>query len=243
MVIESLKAGKHVFVEKPLAISKRELEDVIDAYRNAASYQTITVGFNRRFSPFVQKAKQLLGENTMMNITATMNAGFIPADVWVQDMQVGGGRIIGEACHFIDLMIFLTGSKIKSVVMSSLGEHPAENTDNAIITLKFENGSQGVINYFSNGNKAYPKERIEVFSQGKILVLDNFRKLVGYGFKGFSSLRGGIDKGHASQFSRLITHIKEGKHALIPFEELVNTTQTSLAALQSLQQGSWINID
>lgn len=243
MVIECLQAGKHVFVEKPLAISEIELDNIINAYKNADRHLTTTVGFNRRFSPFVQKAKELLIQSVPVNIIATMNAGFIPPDVWVQDMQIGGGRIIGEACHFIDMMVFLTGSKVKSVVMSALGQQPTESTDNAIITLKFENGSQGVINYFSNGNKTYQKERIEIFSQGKVLILDNFRRLKGYGFKGFSSFSGTIDKGHLSQFSKLIDQIKHGYQPLIPFDELINTTRASFAALQSLQQGDWINID
>ncbi|MER3127512.1 Gfo/Idh/MocA family oxidoreductase, partial [Bacillus pumilus] len=143
MVTQALKAGKHVFVEKPLALTQLELEEIISAYPKGKS---LTVGYNRRFSPFVQKMKQLLGITpSPINIIATMNAGFIPADVWVHDLKIGGGRIIGEACHFVDLMIYLTGSKVSEVMMSGLGAHPETNTDNAIITLKFENGSQGVI--------------------------------------------------------------------------------------------------
>ena len=112
-------------------------------------------------------------------------------------------------------MIYLTGSKVISVSMSAMGKHPEENTDNAIITLNFENGSQGVINYFSNGSKSYSKERIEIHSQGKTLILDNFRSLKGFGFKGFSSMSGKQDKGHKEQFHTLIKRIKEGGPALI----------------------------
>lgn len=244
MVIESLDAGKNVFVEKPLAISSIALDQIINTYNNISAKPSINVGFNRRFAPLVQKAKKLLGNtNTPINIIATMNAGFIPSEVWVQDMQVGGGRIIGEACHFIDLMIYLTGSKVKQVFMSALGENPEENTDNAIITLKFENGSQGVINYFSNGSKAYQKERVEIFFQGKTLILDNFRKLSGFGIKGFSSTSSTIDKGHKNQFALLLKQVKDGGNPIIPFSELVNTTRTSFAALKSLQSGEWKNID
>lgn len=244
MVIESLEAGKNVFVEKPLAISSIALDQIINTYNNASAKTSINVGFNRRFAPLVQKAKKLLGNaKTPINIIATMNAGFIPSEVWVQDMQVGGGRIIGEACHFIDLMIYLTGSKVKQVFMSALGENPEENTDNAIITLKFENGSQGVINYFSNGNKAYQKERVEIFFQGKTLILDNFRKLSGFGIKGFSSTSSTIDKGHKNQFALLLKQVKDGGNPIIPFSELVNTTRTSFAALKSMQTGEWKNID
>lgn len=240
MTTEALKAGKHVFVEKPLALNAQELEQLIDAY-NTSSGKSVAVGFNRRFSPFVQKAKALLGEiNAPINIIATMNAGFIPPEVWVQDMRVGGGRIIGEACHFVDLMIYLTGSKVVAVTMNGLGTNPEENTDNAIITLRFANGSQGVINYFSNGSKAYSKERIEIYSQGRTLVLDNFRKMQGFGFKGFSSMRGRQDKGHKEQFRRLIKAIREGGEMLIPFEELVNSARATFAAVESLKKGQWI---
>lgn len=236
MVIEGLTANKHVFVEKPLAISQDQLSDILDLYTENNNLKTLSVGFNRRFSPHTQKAKQLIGSSALpINMIATMNAGFIPGDVWVHNMTIGGGRIIGEACHFIDLMIFLNGSNVTSVFMSALGNTPAENTDNAIITLKFENGSQGVINYFANGNKSYPKERIEIYSQNRTLVIDNFRKTEGYGFKGFSSLKTKLDKGHRSQFNLLIKSIKEGGPAIIPFKEIINTTKASFAALESMK--------
>lgn len=243
MVKESLQAGKHVFVEKPLAINDEQLEDIRQVYQSKEASLTLTVGFNRRFSPFIRQAKTLLGGSTdSLNIIATMNAGFIPADVWVQDLQVGGGRIVGEACHFIDLMVYLTGSKVAEVTMSALGKNPTEQTDNAIITLKFENGSQGVINYFANGSKAYAKERIEVYSQGRTLIVDNFRKLSAYGFKGFSSMGGTLDKGHKDQFKGLIESVKQGKGPLIPFDEIYNTTKASFAALKSLREGTWITV-
>lgn len=244
MVVEALQAGKNVFVEKPLAIDESGLNQIIEAYNGLTEPLSVNVGFNRRFSPFIQKAKKLIGESASpVNMVATMNAGFIPSDVWVQDMQVGGGRIIGEACHFIDLMVFLSGSKVKQVLMSALGTAPSDNTDNAIITLKFENGSQGVINYFSNGSKAYPKERIEVFAQGKTLIIDNFRKLTGYGFRDFTSYKSAIDKGHKEQFLLLIKQVKSGGASLIAFDEIINTTRTSFAALRSLQEGKWVEID
>ena len=241
MVTDAIKAGKNIFVEKPLALNTIELESIITEYEKLSDPISITVGFNRRFSPHSQKAKKLIG-NAPMNIIATMNAGFIPPDVWVQDMKVGGGRIIGEACHFIDLLTYLTGSQVTSVVMNAMGINPEENTDNAVITLKFANGSQGVINYFSNGSKEYAKERIEIFSQGRILVLDNFRKLKGYGFKDFSSMSTSLDKGHKSQFVKLIKQIKEGGPSIIPFEDIINTTKASFAAIESLRTGMWVNI-
>lgn len=243
LAIESIKAGKSVFVEKPLALGKDELFKIVAALNEQANMVTVNVGYNRRFSPHAQKIKQMLGNGASgLNMVATMNAGYIPPDVWVHDMQIGGGRIVGEACHFIDLMIYLTGSKVKQVMMSALGNQPRENTDNAILTLKFEDGSQGVINYFSNGSKSYPKERIEVFSEGKTMVIDNFRKTSGFGVKGFGSLKTSIDKGHKEQFKRLISHITEGGAALIPLDELINSALASYAALESLQKGTWIEI-
>ena len=239
MVIKALDKGKHVFVEKPLAINIEELVAIEDSYQKSKG--TLMIGFNRRFSPHVQKIKSLVGDSPM-NIIATMNAGAIPLEVWVHDMEVGGGRIIGEACHYLDLMVFLTGSKIKAVCMNALGENPAENTDNASILVKMENGSTGVVNYFANGSKSYAKERLEVFSQEKTLIMDNFIKTSGYGTKGFSKLKTKLDKGHKAQFGSILEKIKEGNVALIPYEELINVTKASFAATQSLKDGKWIEI-
>ena len=177
-----------------------------------------------------------------MNVIATMNAGNIPASVWVHDMKVGGGRILGEACHYVDLISYLTGSKVESVLMSAMGTNPADETDNAVIILKYENGSQGVINYFANGHKSYSKERIEVYSQGRTLIVDNFRKLSAYGFKsgGFSKSQ---DKGHTEQFRLFIESLKQGGKELIPFDSVMNTTFATLATLESLKTGNWVKVN
>ena len=254
LVIESLKANKHVFVEKPLALNPEELDEIITLYsslstssfsalntQNSALF--VMVGFNRRFAPLALKMKELLGDGqTPVNIVATMNAGFIPADFWVHDPEVGGGRIIGEACHFIDLCSYLAGSRVTAVCMNAMGTNPDEMTDNATIILKYENGSNAVINYFSNGSKAYAKERIEVFSQQRVLVMDNWRKLSGYGFKNFKAMSSAQDKGHANQFKLLVEKIQKGGEPLIPFRELVNTTRASFGAIDSLQKGAWVEI-
>jgi predicted dehydrogenase/threonine dehydrogenase-like Zn-dependent dehydrogenase len=242
MAIEALKSGKHVFVEKPLALAQEELDAVVDAY--VESKKTVSIGFNRRFAPLAMQMKKALGSgNTPMNIIATMNAGFIPANVWVHDMEVGGGRIIGEACHFIDLITYLSGSKVKSVCMNAMGVNPEENTDNATILLNYENGTNGVINYFANGSKSYSKERVEVYHQERTLVMDNWRKLKGYGFKNFSSASSGQDKGHQNQFNLLIDSIQKGGNPIIPMDELVNTTKASFAAIESLKTGAWVSVD
>lgn len=240
MVIESLNKNKNVFVEKPLALNETQLDSIIEAY-NSSKDSTLTVGFNRRFSPHAKKIKSLLG-NSPMNVIATMNAGSIPANVWIHDMNVGGGRIIGEACHFIDLITYLTGSKVVSVCMNAMGENPNENTDTATIMLKYENGSTGVINYFANGSKSYPKERIEIYSQERTAVIDNFRITTGFGFKNFTKLKTSLDKGHKEQFQLLINQVKNGGNPLIPFDEIVNTTKASFAAISSLKNKSWVSI-
>jgi predicted dehydrogenase/threonine dehydrogenase-like Zn-dependent dehydrogenase len=242
MVTEVLEAGKHVFVEKPLALDKDELNAIIEVLQR--KNKTVTVGFNRRFAPLALKMKSLLGKSdTPLNIVATMNAGAIPPSVWVHDMEIGGGRIIGEACHYIDFCSYLTGSKVISVCMNAMGTNPEENTDNASILLKYENGSNAVINYFANGSKAYSKERVEVYHQERTLVMDNWRKLKGFGFRGFSSASSGQDKGHFNQFSLLVDAVKKGGEPIIPMDEIVNTTLASFAAIDSLKEGKWINID
>jgi len=177
-----------------------------------------------------------------MNIIATMNAGFIPPEVWVHDLETGGGRIIGEACHFIDLCSYLADSRVVAVCMNSLGTNPAENTDNVSILLKYENGTNAVINYFANGSKAYSKERIEVYSQERTLVLDNWKELKGYGFKGFSKMKKNQDKGHKAQFALLNERIQNGGEALISFDSILNTTRAGFACIESLKTKAWIEI-
>jgi predicted dehydrogenase/threonine dehydrogenase-like Zn-dependent dehydrogenase len=240
MVAECLNNSKNVFVEKPLAINETQLDSIIKAY-NLSNGKTLTVGFNRRFSPHAIKLKSVLGTSPI-NIIATMNAGAIPSNVWIHDMNEGGGRIIGEACHFIDLITYFTGSKVISVCMNAMGVNPHENTDTATILLKYENGSTGVINYFANGSKAYPKERIEIYSLERTAVIDNFRITTGFGFKNFSKLKTSLDKGHKNQFQLLIKQVKNGGNSLIPFDEIVNTTKASFAAISSLKNGTWVTI-
>ena len=242
MVVEALNANKSVFVEKPLCLNHSELEQIISAYNSANKGVTLTVGFNRRFSPFAVKLKQFVGD-TPKNIIATMNAGFIPKEMWVHDMEIGGGRIIGEACHFIDLCSYIAGSKVVAVCMNAMGTNPEENTDNASILLKYENGTNAVINYFANGSKSYAKERVEVFSQDRVFILDNWRKLVGYGVKGFSKMSGTMDKGQKNQFALLNDRLQNGGEPLIPFDSIINTTKACLAAIQSLKEDKWISVD
>lgn len=240
MCIEALRAEKHVFVEKPLALNLTELDEIIKVHQQ--SNKTLMVGFNRRFSPFSQDLKQQLGSSTMpINVIITVNAGEIPQNHWTQNMTIGGGRIIGEACHFIDLITYLSGSLVESVIMNSMGQNPENNTDNASILLKYKNGSTGVINYFANGNKAYSKERIDVYSQGRTMIIDNFRKSKYFGAK-TSGMSRSQDKGHFKQFELFLERIKNGGEAIIPIEEIINTSKASLAAIESLKLGTWVKI-
>ncbi|PZF74198.1 bi-domain-containing oxidoreductase [Taibaiella soli] len=242
MVSEVLLAGKDVFVEKPLAINESELNEVITAYQQ--SKKTLNVGFNRRFAPLAQKMKQLISgsENIPSNIIVTVNAGSIPHNNWLQDMALGGGRIIGEACHFVDLCTFLSGSYVQAVCMNAMGPEKNITSDNVTLLLQYANGTNATIHFFANGSKAYDKERVEVYNQGRTLVLENWKKLTGYGFKGFSSVSGSQNKGHAAQFQLLLNRFKNGGPALIPFDSLINTTQACIAALQSLTEARWIPI-
>lgn len=240
-VEKALDAGKNVFVEKPLAINSQELNAVKVAFdrAQASSKPKIMVGFNRRFSPQIQKMKSILSTvKEPKTFILTMNAGAIPSDHWTQDNAVGGGRIIGEACHFVDLMRFLAGSKIVSVQARRIGDsHAVEVTeDKAAIILGFEDGSLGTIHYYANGAASYPKERIEAFAAGKVLQLDNFIKLKGYGWKGFSKLNlWRQDKGQDDCCKAFLESIKNGTAPPISHDEIFEVARVSIEIAEQLR--------
>lgn len=242
-VCETLAAGKHAFVEKPLAMSVDELRQVVAGVQKTPG-KHVMVGFNRRFSPHMVKIKQLLGgRGEPLAMTFTANAGFIPPEVWVHDPVRGGGRIVGEACHFIDLMVFLSGSKVRSVAAHWMGRGVATREDKMAISLGFEDGSVGTVNYFANGSKAYPKETLEVFSDQRVIRMDNFRRTVGYGFKGFSQFKTRRqDKGHAAEFAAFVERVRSGGEPLIPLDELVNVTLASFAAMTAAREGRTVQL-
>ena len=241
LVIESISSGKDTFVEKPLALNNEELKEIQKIVKKNASSELL-IGFNRRFSPHILKIKETLGDNIEnINIIATMNAGFLPEDHWTQDLNLGGGRIIGEACHLIDVCVSLSGSLITSVCMNNIGKKSDLKTDNASILLKFENGSNAVINYFSNGSKKYSKERVEVFSQERTWILDNYRRTEAFGVKGFKLLKTKQDKGHKNQFQNFLNNTGTRKHLISP-EEIFNVTKASFAAIESMKLKQWIEI-
>ena len=226
LLINAIKNGKHVFIEKPLAITIEELDN-IRAVINNNPKSILMVGFNRRFSPLVQKIKKIIGNpQEPMSIIMTINAGSIPMSHWIQDPEIGGGRIIGEVCHFIDLIRYLTGSKILSfnkVFMNS----PSKDTIS--IQLSFENGSIGNINYLANGNNSISKERLEIFRSGQIIQLDNFKKLNAYGIKGFRRMSLiSQDKGQNGCASAFISALKSGGGLPISIEEMMEISQVAI---------------
>lgn len=240
---QALRQGKHVFVEKPLAITREELEKVAKAYEGTDGKQLLMLGFNRRFAPQVQKMKALLSAvKEPKSFIMTMNAGAIPAGHWTQDNTVGGGRIIGEACHFIDLMRYLAGSEIVSVQARRMGDnsHQSITEDKAAIILGFADGSFGTIHYFANGSSSFPKERVEVFAAGRVLQLDNFLKLKGFGWPGFSKMNlWRQDKGQAACCQAFLSAIKDGKACPIPAVEVFEVARVSIEVAEQLrmQQG------
>jgi predicted dehydrogenase/threonine dehydrogenase-like Zn-dependent dehydrogenase len=242
-VVQALKAGKHVFVEKPLAITLDELAEVEQAYRAAANKGKalhLMVGYNRRFAPQVEKMKALLqAVKEPKTFIMTMNAGAIPPDHWTQDVAVGGGRIIGEACHYIDLMRFLVGCEIVSVQARRMGDAPGVEIteDKASTTLGFEDGSFGTILYLANGAAGFPKERIEVFAAGRVLQLDNFRKLKAYGWPGFSRMNlWRQDKGQKACVAAFLVAVETGTLSPIPTSEIFEVARVSIEVADQLRR-------
>jgi len=240
-VIDALNSGKNVFVEKPLALTLDELDEIDKSYHEANSSNTVRlmVGFNRRYAPHVVKMKELLrSHRSPKSIIMTVNAGAIPGEHWVQDNLVGGGRIIGEGCHFIDLMRYLVGHKITSFQATMMGNVPGVEVreDKASITLSFEDGSFGTIHYLANGGSAFPKERIEVFCDDAVLQMDNYRVLTGYGWTGFKKMKlFKQDKGQKACAKAFIESIVNGKESPISYEEVMESSKVSIEVANLLR--------
>jgi predicted dehydrogenase len=243
LVVRALEAGKSVFVEKPLCLTADELARIEDAYRTACqtgeSRPVLMVGYNRRFAPLVQSlVERLRGRQQPLSMIYTVNAGAIPASHWTQDPAVGGGRILGEACHFIDLLHFLAGeSPITQVGAMRHGlDDPSNRNDTVAISLRMADGSLGQINYFANGPKSFPKERLEVFSEGRAFRLDNFRRLEGFGGMVRRQRSWLQDKGHNAGFRAWVEAVRTGGQSPIGLASLVNTTQAALAVGDAIRQ-------
>ncbi|MBK9504839.1 MAG: bi-domain-containing oxidoreductase [Bacteroidetes bacterium] len=231
LAIAGLNANKHIFVEKPIAIDLNSLEQLKAAHAQHPEL-IFQSGFNRRHAPLAKQLKAHIQNNPVSNIVITVNAGALPDGHWLYNKTTGGGRIVGEACHFFDLMSYFTGSTIKSVYAT---EAPISNQqENTIIHLTYHNGSHGTINYFANGHKKYPKEKIEVFAGNKIFMLDNFRKLYAYGANISNSLFSTQDKGHKAQFETLLQSLHSDQLSSSTFESLYNTTKATLLVEKSI---------
>lgn len=219
-------------MEKPLAIDRNGLAEIEAVYASFATPRAspiLMVGFNRRFAPQVQKIKSLLTPvREQKFLTMTVNAGMIPANHWTQDSIIGGGRIIGEGCHFIDLLRFLVGFPIVKVQAMSLGESGLPLEDKVSFTLGFQDGSVGTVHYMANGHKSFPKERLEIFCASRILQLNNFRQLKGFGWPGFKRMNlWRQDKGNTACVAAFVDSVRRGSPAPIPFEEIVEVTRIS----------------
>ena len=227
MVIRALEADKHVFVEKPLCLKNEELE-AIERTINERPHLLLMVGFNRRFSPLITKMHSLLANVPGPKaIIITVNAGIIPKEHWVNDPEIGGGRIIGEACHFIDLLRFLVGHRFTTWEKFELS---SKNSDTATLQFSFEDASTGTVHYLSNGHRSFPKERVEVFAGGGVLQLDNFRILRGFGWSGFKSMRlWRQDKGQMACAKAFIEAIEKGGSYPIPINELLEVHRITIS--------------
>lgn len=236
-VLKALKAGKHVFVEKPLCLTNEELEEIKNYYKQANNQQQLLVGYNRRFAPLTEMLKTKLGREPMA-MNYRINAGTIPSDSWIQDMQTGGGRILGEVCHFVDYLTYICGSLPASVYACAM-ETPNCHQDTLCITLRYQNGSVGNISYFANGAKKLSKEYIEIYQSGISAILNDFSELTVYGAN--SPVRKKLltqDKGHRNEVHLFIDSVKKGGLSIIPFEQIYSTSLVCLRALDSLQTGN-----
>jgi len=235
LVVKALKAGKHVFVEKPLAINSDQLS-VISKQLKKTDYCLLMTGFNRRFAPLAQQLKSsIVKPQSPMYVHYRVNAGYIPLNHWSHDPEIGGGRIIGEACHFIDFITFLVGEPPVSVTAHALPDNGKYREDNVSMTFTFPDGSIGVVDYLANGDKSFPKERVEVFCDGMVAVLDDFVSLetVHNGKK--SVRKGAQDKGHVNEWIAFTRSIREGGAPPIPYEQLIGVTKATFAAVESLR--------
>ncbi len=242
LVVKALKAGKHVFVEKPLAVNPKQLEAIAKTLKSNLQ-SLISVGFNRRFAPLAQSLQsQISTLPEPKYIHYRVNAGYLPLDHWIHDPAIGGGRIIGEACHFIDFITFLIGAPPVSVSAHALPDGGKYREDNVSMTFAFADGSLGVVDYLANGDKSFPKERVEVFCGGMVAVLDDFVSLqiVKDGKKKVE--RGAQDKGWVNEWKAFVKAICKGGEPPIPYEQLIGVTRSAFAAVESVRTSATVSI-
>jgi predicted dehydrogenase len=235
-VLAALRGGKHVYCEKPLALTAAELDEIETALAQGGQ-PLLTVGFNRRFAPLAVQLKAALARRAEpLAAHYRVNAGFIPLSHWVHDPAVGGGRIVGEGCHFIDFLTFLVGQAPVSVQAAALPDGGRYRGDNAVLTFSFPDGSLGTLSYLANGDKSVAKERVEVFCGGTVAVLDDFRSLeitAGGRRKKTASLLG-QDKGHQAAWANFLAAARAGGPPSIPYAELLGVSRMAIRAAQLL---------
>jgi predicted dehydrogenase len=259
-VLNALKAGKHVFCEKPLAIDSEalgEIEAVLNAMENpisgdesstrspASPFPLLMVGFNRRFAPMATRLQAFFAKRSEPLVAHyRVNAGYLPLTHWLHDPQQGGGRIIGEGCHFVDFLTFLVGQPPESVSARGLPDMSRYREDNIVLSFSFPDGSLGSLTYLSNGDKALPKERLEVFAAGRVGILDDFRKLelVSNGRRALLRSHLRQDKGHRAEWEAFSKAILSGGPPPIPYEHLIGVTKATFAAVDSLRFGEQVTI-
>lgn len=242
IVAEALESGKHVFVEKPLAIDENGLQ-LVRAARALRPDLQLMVGFNRRFAPHAVRVREELARRSgPVSIRILVNAGALPGEHWANDPEVGGGRILGEACHFLDLAMFLVGFPITSVEANAMGATSRLADESVTIQLRFADGSIAGLDYWCNGPKSFPKERVEVFSGGRGVVIDNWRRLEAYDWPGMPTMRIRQDKGHEAEIRAFLRQVQQGGAALIPYSDLDLVTRATLAVERSLTGRNCISI-
>jgi predicted dehydrogenase len=247
-VLKALTAKKSVFCEKPICLSESELQSIVRAYFEipAAEQPVLMVGFNRRFAPMIQNLKAFFASTSEpLALHYRVNAGYLPPDHWANDREQGGGRILGEVCHFVDLLMFLADSPIIEVEAQGIGNSGRYSGDNITALLRFANGSQGTITYLANGDRSFSKERLEVFGGGALGVLEDFRRLelVRDGKKETGHSRWHQDKGHRAEWEAFADCIRRKREAPIAFEDIVCSTLATFCIDESLATGKRIPVD
>jgi len=240
LVMEGLKVNKNIFVEKPLCISQKELNDLKEAYIKTNNKIYLMVGYNRRFSPHIQKIKSKFNDNSPVSINYRINAGYIPPEHWIQDKDLGGGRIIGEVCHFIDLAMYIASSKPQTLFATTIPD-PFNLMDTLNVSIQFQNGSIANIAYYSNGASKLSKEYLEVFCNGVTFIVDDYKSSYIYSKSLKKKSYSGKDKGHKKQIELLLRSIKNGLSTPISFTELYYTSQMTLDVIESIVKRKIIN--